>query len=98
METRFTAAPILDRVNPEEAKAFLIMEMEPAEGGPPKLLGLITSDKQIHWLAEEEEEDSSPEFATVETVLKRFNVPFGKEYMIGVPQDIDLSNFSSNSN
>jgi hypothetical protein len=94
MAAKFTAAPILDRVHPEDAVAFLIMEMEPSEGGPPKLHGVITSDKKIHWLTDEEEEDSSPEFATVESVLKKFNVPFGKEYMIGVPQDIDLSNFS----
>ncbi|MGA7955153.1 MAG: hypothetical protein WCA07_16700 [Gloeobacterales cyanobacterium] len=93
MAAKFTAAPILDRVNPEDAVAFLIMEMEPAEGGPPKLHGVITNDKKIHWLTDEEE-DASPEFSTVERVLKKFNVPFGKEYMIGVPQDIDLSNFS----
>ena len=92
MAAKFTVAPILDRVNPQDAVAFLIMEMEPAAGGPPKLHGVITSDKEIHWLTDKEE-DSSPEFATVESVLKKLNVPFGKEYMIGVPQDIDLSNF-----
>lgn len=96
MEAKFAAAPILDRVNPEEAVAFLIMEMEPAEGGPPKLHGVITSDKKIHWLTEEGSEDASPELTTVESVLKRFKVPFGKEYMIGVPQDIDLNDFSQN--
>jgi hypothetical protein len=94
MAAKFTAAPILDRVNPQDPLAFLIMEMEPLEGGPPKLHGVITSDKKMHWLTAGEEEDSSPEFATVESVLKKLNVPFGKEYMIGVPQDIDLSNFS----
>jgi hypothetical protein len=86
MAAKFTAAP-------QDAVAFLIMEMEPLEGGPPKLHGVITSDKKMHWLTAGED-DSSPEFATVESVLKKFNVPFGKEYMIGVPQDIDLSNFS----
>jgi hypothetical protein len=96
MAAKFTAAPILDRVHPEDAVAFLIMEMEPAEGGPPKLHGVITSDKKIHWLAEEGEDDLSPEFATVESVLKKFKVPVGKEYMIGVPQDIDLEDFSKN--
>lgn len=96
MEAKFSAAPILDRVNPEEAVAFLIMEMEPAEGGPPKLHGVITRDKKIHWLTEEGEDELPPELATVESVLKRFKIPFGKEYMIGVPQDIDLNDFSQN--
>jgi hypothetical protein len=95
MAARYTAAPILDRVHPEDAVAFLIMEMEPAEGGPPKLHGVITSDKKVHWLTDETPDDSSPELVTVESVLKKFKVPFGKDYMIGVPQDIDLSSLST---
>jgi hypothetical protein len=95
MAARYTAAPILDRVHPEDALAFLIMEMEPSEGGPPKLHGVITSDKKVHWLADAAPDDSSPELVTVESVLKKFKVPFGKDYMIGVPQDIDLSSLST---